>query len=160
MAAKKSQRTPATLDSLQRLIARTAVSTDKKFRALADDISGVKGQIADLKTEMMEQFDHVDKQFGAVDGRLRDISSEIAVIHRRIERLEEQGASNAASQRRSTTCLRASRRSKSTSASTRKSPLSYRWQSRPSKAFIERRLITPLPIAVFRHVKALGARHI
>ncbi len=54
-----------------------------------------KDEIADLKTEMMDQFEHVDTQFRATDDRLRDISSELAAIHRRIERLEEQGASNA-----------------------------------------------------------------
>jgi hypothetical protein len=44
---------------------------------------------------MMEQFKHVEKQFHALDARLRDIASEIAVIHRRVELLEELGASNA-----------------------------------------------------------------
>jgi hypothetical protein len=34
-------------------------------------------------------------QVRATHDRLRDISAEIAVIHRRVERLEEQGASNA-----------------------------------------------------------------
>ena len=54
-----------------------------------------KDDVADIKTEMMEQFEHVDKQFHALDGRLRDMANEIAVIHRRVERLEELGASNA-----------------------------------------------------------------
>ena len=54
-----------------------------------------KEEVADIKTEMMEQFEHVDKQFHALDGRLRDIANEIVVIHRRVERLEELGASNA-----------------------------------------------------------------
>jgi hypothetical protein len=54
-----------------------------------------KGEVADIKTEMMEQFEHVEKQFHALDGRLRDIASEIALIHCRVERLEELGASNA-----------------------------------------------------------------
>ena len=54
-----------------------------------------KEDVADIKTEMMEQFEHVDKQFHALDGRLRDMANEIAVIHRRVERLEELGASNA-----------------------------------------------------------------
>jgi predicted RNase H-like nuclease (RuvC/YqgF family) len=54
-----------------------------------------KEEVADIKTEMMEQFEHVDKQFHALDGRLRDMANEIAVIHRRVERLEELGASNA-----------------------------------------------------------------
>ena len=44
---------------------------------------------------MLDQFEHVDKQFDANHDRMRDIASEVAVIHRRIERLEEQGASNA-----------------------------------------------------------------
>ena len=95
MAAGKSKRTMATLDSLATLISRAASSTDKKFAALADDIAGVKGEIADLKTEMIARFKHVDTQFRGVDERLRHLHSEIALIHRRIERLEEQGASNA-----------------------------------------------------------------
>ena len=41
---------------------------------------------------MIDQFEHVDKQFVASHDRLRDISSGIAVTHRRIERLEELGA--------------------------------------------------------------------
>jgi predicted RNase H-like nuclease (RuvC/YqgF family) len=54
-----------------------------------------KEDVADIKTEMMEQFEHVEKQFHALDDRLRDMASEIAVIHRRVEWLEELGASNA-----------------------------------------------------------------
>ena len=54
-----------------------------------------KEEVADIKTEMTEQFEHVEKQFHALDGRLRDIASEIAVIHRRVERLEELCVSNA-----------------------------------------------------------------
>jgi hypothetical protein len=54
-----------------------------------------KEEVADIKTEMMEQFEHVDKQFHALDGRLRDMADEIAVIHRCVERLEELGANNA-----------------------------------------------------------------
>lgn len=59
-----------------------------KYMATKDDI-------ADLKTEMLDQFEHVDEQFRGVDERLRGIALEIAVIHRRLDRLEEQGASNA-----------------------------------------------------------------
>jgi hypothetical protein len=54
-----------------------------------------KEDVADLKTEMMDQFDHVDARFREADGRLRDLAAEIASIHRSIDRLEEQGASNA-----------------------------------------------------------------
>ena len=61
---------------------------ERGFKAVADDI-------ADIKTEMMEQFEHVEKQFGAIDARLRDMAADIMVIHRPIERLEELGASNA-----------------------------------------------------------------
>jgi hypothetical protein len=57
--------------------------------------SELKGDIADLRTEMIDQFEHVEKQFRATHDRLREISSEIAVIHHRVERLEELGASNA-----------------------------------------------------------------
>jgi hypothetical protein len=52
-------------------------------------------RLDDLKTEMIDQFEHVEKQFHATHDRLRDIATEIAVIHRRVERLEELGASNA-----------------------------------------------------------------
>jgi hypothetical protein len=59
------------------------------------DRMATKDDIADLKTEMMEQFDHVDKQFRSVDGRFRERHSELAAIRRFVDRLEEQGASNA-----------------------------------------------------------------
>jgi hypothetical protein len=39
--------------------------------------------------------------------RLRDMAAEITVIHRRVERLEELGASNAGSQKKLTTFSRA-----------------------------------------------------
>lgn len=61
---------------------------ERGFKAVAEDV-------ADIKTEMMEQFEHVEKQFSAIDARLRDMAADIMVIHRRIERLEELGASNA-----------------------------------------------------------------
>ena len=54
-----------------------------------------KDEIADLKTEMIEQFDHVDKRLLAHDGRFRDLSAELAAIRRSVERLEEQADSNA-----------------------------------------------------------------
>jgi septal ring factor EnvC (AmiA/AmiB activator) len=78
----------ATLDSILSTV-------ECGFAAVASDIAGTKGEIAELKSEMLDQFEPVDKQFRATNDRLRDIASEIAVIHRRIERLEEQGASNA-----------------------------------------------------------------
>jgi hypothetical protein len=43
---------------------------------------------SDLREEMIDQF-------RATHDRLRDMAAEITVIHRRVERLEELGASNA-----------------------------------------------------------------
>lgn len=97
MPAKK----PSEIAQLADMIERGFAAADKKFAALAEDIAEIKSSmatkdnIADLKTEMMDQFEHVDRQFHANDDRIRNISSEIALIHRHIERLEEQGASNA-----------------------------------------------------------------
>jgi hypothetical protein len=63
--------------------------------ATKDDIAGLDTRIDDLRTEMIDQFEHADTQFRATQDRLRDMAAEITVIHRRVERLEEQGASNA-----------------------------------------------------------------
>jgi chromosome segregation ATPase len=87
MAAKKRGPQPD-LNKLTRII-------ERGFASVASDLETANEKIGDLKTEMMEQFEHVDKQFGAADDRLREISSELAAIHRRLERLEEQGASTA-----------------------------------------------------------------
>jgi hypothetical protein len=48
-----------------------------------------------MAEEMIAQFEQADKQVRATHDRLRDLAAEIAVIHRRVERLEELGASNA-----------------------------------------------------------------
>ena len=63
--------------------------------ATKEDVARLDTRIDDLRIEMIDQFEHVEKQFHAFDDRLRDIASETAVIHRRVERLEELGASNA-----------------------------------------------------------------
>jgi DNA repair ATPase RecN len=63
--------------------------------ATREDVAKLDTRIDDLKTEMIDQFEHVDKQVRATQDRLSDIAAEIAVIHRRAERLEELGASNA-----------------------------------------------------------------
>jgi chromosome segregation ATPase len=77
-----------TLESLQK-----AIQTG--FSAVAEDM-------ADLRQEMIDQFEHFDKRFSDVearfndsDGRLNEIIREIAAIHRKVDRLEDQGASNA-----------------------------------------------------------------
>jgi hypothetical protein len=72
-----------TLESLAKLITTNAASADTKFAALAQDIT-------DFKTEMMDQFDHVDEQFRHVDSRLGDTGSELAAIRRSLEQLEDQ----------------------------------------------------------------------
>src|SRR6202163_1311641 len=59
------------------------------------DVARLGTRLDDLRTEMIDQFEHADKQFRATHDRLRDMAVEITVIHRRVERLEEQGASNA-----------------------------------------------------------------
>jgi hypothetical protein len=63
--------------------------------ATKEDATRIDTRVDDLKVEMIDQFEHVGKQFRATHNHLRDISAEVAVIHRRIERLEELGASNA-----------------------------------------------------------------
>src|ERR1700730_15354237 len=63
--------------------------------ATKEDVARLDKGLDDLRTEMIDKFEHADKQFEATHDRLRDMSAEIAVIHRPIERLEEQGASNA-----------------------------------------------------------------
>jgi hypothetical protein len=63
--------------------------------ATKEDVAKLDTRIEDLRVEMIDQFEHADKQFWATHDRLRDIATEITVIHRRVERLEEQGASNA-----------------------------------------------------------------
>ena len=60
-----------------------------------EDVARLDTRIDDLRTEMIDQFEHAGKQVQTIYDRLRDISAEIAVIHRRVERLEELGASNA-----------------------------------------------------------------
>ena len=63
--------------------------------ATKEDVARLDTRIDDLRTEMIDQFEHAGKQVQTIYDRLRDISAEIAVIHRRVERLEELGASNA-----------------------------------------------------------------
>jgi hypothetical protein len=61
--------------------------------ATKEDVAKLDTRIDDLRTEMIDQFERADKQFRATHDRLRDMAAEITVIHRRVERLEELGAS-------------------------------------------------------------------
>ena len=63
--------------------------------ATTEEVARLDLRLDDLRTEMIDQFEHADKQVRATPDRLRDIAAEITVIHRRVERLEELGASNA-----------------------------------------------------------------
>ena len=63
--------------------------------ATKEDVAKLDTRIDDLREEMIDQFTHVEEQFRTTHDHLRDMSAEIAVIHRRVERLEELGASNA-----------------------------------------------------------------
>jgi septal ring factor EnvC (AmiA/AmiB activator) len=85
MAAKET-----TLNEVGRMLAHVV-----EHMATKEEVGKLDTRIDDLKTEMIDQFEHADKQVRATHDRLRDIAAEIAVIHRRVERLEEQGASNA-----------------------------------------------------------------
>ena len=66
-----------------------------RHMASKEDVARLDKRLDDLRTEMIDQFEHADKQFRATHDRLRDMSAEITVIHRRVERSEELGASNA-----------------------------------------------------------------
>jgi predicted secreted Zn-dependent protease len=57
-----------------------------------EDAARLDTRIDDLTGEMIDQFEHADKQFQITHDRLRDVSAGMAVIHRRVERLEELGA--------------------------------------------------------------------
>jgi hypothetical protein len=63
--------------------------------ATKEDVAKLDTRIDDLRVEMIDQFEHANKQFRATHDRLRDMAAEITAIHRRVGRLEELGASNA-----------------------------------------------------------------
>jgi septal ring factor EnvC (AmiA/AmiB activator) len=86
MAAAKE----TTLNEVGEMLAHVVEHTATK-----EDVAKLDTGIDDLRTEMIDQLEHADKQFRATDDRLRDMAAEITAIHRRVERLEEQGASNA-----------------------------------------------------------------
>jgi hypothetical protein len=75
--------------------------------ATKEDVARLNTGIADLREEMIDQFEHADKQFEATHDRLRDMATEITVIHRRVERLEELGAVMPGLQKKLTTFSRA-----------------------------------------------------
>jgi hypothetical protein len=59
-----------------------------------EDVAKLDTRIDDLRTEIIDRFEDAHTQFRTTHDRLRDIGAEITVIHRRVERLEELGASN------------------------------------------------------------------
>ena len=78
-----------------------------RHMASKEDVVRLDKRLDDLKTEMIDQFEHVEKQFHATHDRLRDMSAEITVIHRRVERLEELAPVMPGSQKKLTTFSRA-----------------------------------------------------
>jgi len=72
MAAKKT-----TLESLAKLIADSSASADKKFAALAEDISDIKATMATK--------DDLAKAVEKLDDRLTAVESKIGGIHNRID---------------------------------------------------------------------------
>jgi ubiquinone biosynthesis protein UbiJ len=97
MAAKET-----TLTEVGDMLAHVVVHIATK-----EDVALLDTRIENLRTEMTDQFEHADKQFRATHDRLRDMAADVTVIHRGVERLEEQGASNAGLQRKLTTFSRA-----------------------------------------------------
>jgi hypothetical protein len=85
MAAKET-----TLNEVGEMLTRVVT-----HMATKEDVAKLDTRVDGLRTEMIDQFEHADKQFRAIHDRLRDMAAEITVIHRRVERPEEQGASNA-----------------------------------------------------------------
>jgi hypothetical protein len=72
MAAKKT-----TLESLAKLISESAASADKKFAALAEDISDIKATMV-TKDDLAEAVEKLDNRLSAVE-------SKIGGIHNRID---------------------------------------------------------------------------
>jgi predicted nucleic acid-binding Zn-ribbon protein len=71
-------------------------------REPVDSIEKLAVLMADGFERVDARFDTIDTRFDAIDGRLdsinarlRYIENELVDIHRRLDRLEEQGASNA-----------------------------------------------------------------
>src|SRR5262245_44850776 len=91
MHAKKE----TTLSDLGEMMERGFKAVADDFADIRKDISRIDTRIDDLRTEMIDQFDHTNTQFEKTRDQLREMSIEIGVIHRRVERLEELGASNA-----------------------------------------------------------------
>ncbi len=79
MAAKKPQRTPATLDSLALLISKASTSADKRVTALAEDI-------ADIKSTMATKAD----VHATVREEMAPIRSELKSIHHDLDDLMEK----------------------------------------------------------------------
>jgi chromosome segregation ATPase len=71
-----------TLDGLAALIYKGFVSADKKFTALAEDISGVKADIADIKRTMVTKDDLRDE--------LKPIRSDLKSIRDELDDLTEK----------------------------------------------------------------------
>ena len=82
MATMNPRAKLATLDTLAELISKTSASADKKFTALAEDISGMKGEIAYIKktigdrgglaprTRVPSTLNKLGTSFGRLGGQL------------------------------------------------------------------------------------------
>jgi hypothetical protein len=89
MASKNSRPSPATLASLSTLISKTAVSADRKFAALAEDVSDIKrtmatkDDIAGLRRELKTDVAGLSEQTTGIERELKS-------IRRNLDRLTEQ----------------------------------------------------------------------
>lgn len=77
-----------TLDSLATLVSNGFASADKKFTALAEDITEIKSTMA--TKEDIANFATREDVRAIVHAEVKPIASELRVIRRDVEKLEEQ----------------------------------------------------------------------
>ena len=74
---------------------KLSAQMERGFSSVADDVGVLRMELTNFRKEVNDKFKDVDNRFDDVDEQLRAIRSDIADIHRRLDRLEEQGASRA-----------------------------------------------------------------
>jgi len=88
----KAKKKESEFDKLARLIKGESEDIRKEMHA---GFAAVASDTKELRQEVIDQFDHVDTQFKEIKTDIRNIYAELANIHRRLDSLEEQGASSA-----------------------------------------------------------------
>lgn len=67
---------------------KLSAQMERGFSSVANDIEELRAELTDFRKEVGGQFEQVKKD-------IRDVRAELVDIHRRLDRLEEQGASSA-----------------------------------------------------------------